>query len=87
MHFAESKFIMPYLLGDRLELHPVVIIIVLLVGGEFGGLLLGGSIGALLGMFFAAPIAALLRVIIRALSPPYQPAPAPQSRRARSNAF
>lgn len=65
MHFAESKFIMPYLLGDRLELHPVVIIIVLLVGGEFGGLLLGNSIGALLGMFFAAPIAALLRVIIR----------------------
>ena len=65
LHFAESKFIMPKLLGDRLELHPVVIIIVLLVGGEFGGLLLGGSMGALLGMFFAAPIAALLRVIIR----------------------
>ena len=65
MHFAESKFIMPILLGDRLELHPVVIIVTLLIGGEFGGLLLGGSVGALLGMFFAAPIAALLRVIIR----------------------
>lgn len=65
MHFAESKFIMPILLGDRLELHPVVIIVALLIGGEFGGLLLGGSIGALLGMFFAAPLAALLRVIIR----------------------
>ncbi len=65
MHFAESKFIMPILLGDRLELHPVVIIVTLLIGGEFGGLLLGSSIGALLGMFFAAPIAALLRVAIR----------------------
>ena len=65
LHFAESKFIMPMLIGDRMELHPVVIIVVLLMGGEFGGLLLGGSLGALLGMFFAAPVAAILRVMIR----------------------
>ena len=65
LHFAESKFIMPMLIGDRMELHPVVIIVVLLIGGEMGGLLLGGSIGALLGMFFAAPVAAILRVMIR----------------------
>jgi Predicted permease len=56
MHFAESKFVMPMLIGERMNLHPVVIIIVLLIGQEFGGLL---------GMFFAAPIAALLRVIVR----------------------
>ncbi len=56
MHFAESKFIMPMLIGDRMELHPVVIIVVLLIGQEFGGLL---------GMFFAAPIAAIIRVIVR----------------------
>jgi predicted PurR-regulated permease PerM len=56
MHFLESKFVMPMLIGERMELHPVVIIIVLLVGQEFGGLL---------GMFFAAPVASLLRVIIR----------------------
>jgi predicted PurR-regulated permease PerM len=56
MHFAESKFIMPMLIGERMNLHPVVIILVLLVGQEFGGLL---------GMFFAAPIAALARVVIR----------------------
>jgi predicted PurR-regulated permease PerM len=56
MHFAESKFIMPYLIGDRMELHPVIVIVVLLIGQEFGGLL---------GMFFAAPIAALIRVLIR----------------------
>jgi predicted PurR-regulated permease PerM len=56
MHFAESKVIMPMLIGERMHLHPVVIIIVLLIGQEFGGLI---------GMFFAAPVAALLRVIIR----------------------
>jgi predicted PurR-regulated permease PerM len=56
LHFVESKFVMPYMIGDRMKLHPVVIIVVLLIGQEFGGLL---------GMFFAAPFAALLRVIIR----------------------
>lgn len=55
LHFTESKFIMPLLIGDSLDLHPVVIIVVLLVGGEFGGLL---------GMFFAAPVAALARVML-----------------------
>ena len=56
LHFVESKFIMPLLVGDRLRLHPVVIIVVLLIGQEFAGLL---------GMFFAAPIAALVRVMFR----------------------
>lgn len=56
LHFAESKFIMPILIGERMNLHPVVIIVVLLIGAEFGGLL---------GMFFAAPVAALLRVALR----------------------
>jgi predicted PurR-regulated permease PerM len=54
LHFAESKFIMPYLIGNRMKLHPVVVIVVLLIGQEFAGLL---------GMFFAAPIASLLREI------------------------
>lgn len=56
LHFAESKFLLPWLIGERMELHPVVVIIVLLIGQEFGGLL---------GMFFAAPVAALARVIVR----------------------
>lgn len=56
LHFVESKFIMPLLIGDRMELHAVVIIVVLLIGGEFAGLL---------GMFFAPPIAAIIRVIAR----------------------
>lgn len=56
MHFAESKFIMPKLIGDRLKIHPAVVIIVLLVGAEFFGLI---------GMFLAAPAAAIIRIIIR----------------------
>ncbi|HZO89100.1 MAG TPA: AI-2E family transporter [Chthonomonadaceae bacterium] len=65
LHFAESKFIMPLIIGDRMELHPVIIIVVLLIGGNLGGLLIGGQLGALLGMFFAAPVAALVRVMVR----------------------
>lgn len=65
LHFAESKFIMPMIIGDRMELHPAVIIVVLLIGGEIGGLLIGGQVGALLGMFFAAPVAAIIRVLVR----------------------
>jgi predicted PurR-regulated permease PerM len=56
MHFAESKFIMPKLIGHRMKLHPAVVLIVLLIGAEFLGLL---------GMFLAAPIAAIIRELIR----------------------
>lgn len=56
MHFAESKFIMPRLIGERMQLHPAVVIIVLLIGAEFFGLL---------GMFVAAPVAAVVRNLLR----------------------
>ena len=56
MHFAESKFIMPQLIGQRLRLHPAVVIIVLLIGAEFFGIV---------GMFLAAPVAAVIRELIR----------------------
>jgi len=56
MHFAESKFIMPYLIGDRLRLHPALVIIVLLIGAEFFGIV---------GMFLAAPVAAMVRELVR----------------------
>jgi predicted PurR-regulated permease PerM len=55
MHFAESKFIMPKLIGDRMKLHPALVIIVLLIGAEFFGLL---------GMFLAAPVAAVAKELI-----------------------
>ncbi len=56
VHFAESKFIMPRLIGTRLHLHPAIVLAVLLVGAEFFGLI---------GMFVAAPIAAIVRDVFR----------------------
>lgn len=56
LQFVESKFIMPKLIGDRMQLHPALIIIVLLIGAEFFGVL---------GMFLAAPVASVIRVLVR----------------------
>ena len=56
LHLIESKFILPILLGDRLKLHPVFVIIALLIGGQFAGLP---------GMFLAAPVAAIGRMMYR----------------------
>ncbi len=55
MHVLESKLLMPKLIGDRVNLHPVTVIVALLVGKEWFGLL---------GMLVATPIAALVKVII-----------------------
>lgn len=60
MHLVESKIIMPKFLGHRLHLHAAIILIVLLIGGEFFGLM--GMF--LMGMFLAAPVAALARVLV-----------------------
>ncbi len=49
----ESKLVMPKVIGHQAALHPVVVIIALLIGGEFLGIL---------GMFVAVPIVAILRV-------------------------
>lgn len=55
MHVFESKILMPQFLGHALNLHAAVILVALLIGGEFFGLM---------GMFLAAPVAAFLRLII-----------------------
>ena len=55
LHLVESKLLMPKFIGHRIHLHAAVVIIVLLIGAEFFGLL---------GMFLAAPIAAIGRVLI-----------------------
>ncbi|MEO7717239.1 MAG: AI-2E family transporter [Capsulimonas sp.] len=55
MHLVESKLIMPKFIGHKIHLHAAVVIIVLLIGGEFFGLI---------GMFMAAPIAAFGRVLL-----------------------
>ncbi|MGI6712949.1 MAG: AI-2E family transporter [Bacillota bacterium] len=51
----ESSIISPKIIGDSVGLHPLVIIFVLLLGGYLFGIL---------GMLFAVPITAVMRVII-----------------------
>jgi len=55
MHLLESKLLMPKLIGDRVNLHPVSVIVALLLGKAWLGLL---------GMLIATPIAAVVKVII-----------------------
>lgn len=54
IHQLEGNIISPRILGNRVGLHPLLIILVLLAGGELYGLT---------GMLLAVPIAAILRVI------------------------
>lgn len=51
----ESGVISPQIMGHSIGLPPLVIIIALLAGGQFGGIV---------GMIFAVPVAAILKVII-----------------------
>jgi len=56
LHLFESKVLMPRILGEKLGIHPVIIIISLLVGYELLGLL---------GMFIAPPAVAMIRFILQ----------------------
>lgn len=47
--------IMPKIIGDRVDLHPVLVILVLLVSGKFFGLM---------GMFFGVPVAVVIRNVM-----------------------
>lgn len=51
----ESYYLTPRIVGDKVGLSPVTVIIVLLVGGQVGGLL---------GMLLAIPIAGAIKVLI-----------------------
>lgn len=55
MHFVESKVLLPRIIGHEVDLHPVSVIIVLLVGLEFFGFL---------GVFLAVPVAAVLKIVL-----------------------
>lgn len=56
MHLVESKVVMPRVIGYRIQLHPAVVIIVLLIGAEFFGMW---------GMFLAAPVAAVVKAMFQ----------------------
>lgn len=55
-HGLESMFITPRVMGDRIGLHPVVIMLAVLIGAEFFGLS---------GIFLAVPFTAVLNVLMR----------------------
>lgn len=58
VQLLENQIVVPHIMGHTIDLHPVVIIISLLIGGQLWGIL---------GMMLAVPAAALLRVLIKQL--------------------
>lgn len=58
IHQVENQIVVPNIMGHTIDLHPVIIIISLLIGGQLLGII---------GMLLAVPAAALLRVLIRQL--------------------
>jgi predicted PurR-regulated permease PerM len=54
----EGSFITPKIMGDHVGLHPVYIILSLLIGGMFFGVI---------GMLFAVPVVLIIRVILKNL--------------------
>ena len=51
----DSNLITPVLVGDSVGLHPMLVIILVLLGGAMAGPL---------GMLFAVPVAAIIKVIV-----------------------
>lgn len=58
IHQFENHIVVPNIMGHTIALHPVVVIISLLIGGQLLGII---------GMMMAVPAAALLRVIVKQL--------------------
>ncbi|BBB92878.1 MAG TPA: AI-2E family transporter [Methylomusa anaerophila] len=58
IHQIENHVVVPNIMGHTIELHPVIIIISLLVGGQLAGIA---------GMILAVPVTALLRVLLKHL--------------------
>lgn len=58
VQLIENQIVVPNIMGHTIDLHPVIIIISLLIGGQLWGIF---------GMMLAVPAAALLRVLIRQL--------------------
>lgn len=57
----DGWFIVPKIVGDSVKLHPVVVLLVILIGGNLFGLI---------GMLLAVPLAAFIRLLILRLFPP-----------------
>ncbi|MFA6040587.1 MAG: AI-2E family transporter, partial [Methylophilus sp.] len=59
---VESYLLTPYLVGDRIGLHPVVVILALLAGGQLFGFA---------GVLLALPVSAAIAVGLRNLKQSY----------------
>lgn len=64
--FLESFFVTPRLVGDRIGLHPIVVIFAILAGGSLFGFF---------GVLLALPVAAVIMVWLRFLMKRYQESP------------
>ncbi|MCD8174624.1 MAG: AI-2E family transporter [Phascolarctobacterium sp.] len=57
-YHIDTNFIMPRIMRKRIDLHPVILILALLIGAKLFGIL---------GMLFAVPVAAIYRVLYKEL--------------------
>jgi predicted PurR-regulated permease PerM len=62
VHLIEGFVLTPRILGDRLQLHPLFVII---------GLIIGGSLFGILGIILALPVMAIMKVILESIKEPY----------------
>lgn len=58
IHQIENHIVVPNIMGHTIDLHPVIVIISLLIGGQLLGIV---------GMMIAVPVTAMLRVLIKQL--------------------
>lgn len=58
IHQLENHIVVPKIMGHSIDLHPVIVIISLLIGGQLLGVV---------GMILAVPVAAILRVLFKHL--------------------
>lgn len=61
-HLVENMVLTPWLVGDRIGLHPVAVIFAILLGGHFFGFV---------GILLALPVAAIVMVLLRHLKQYY----------------
>ena len=54
----DANFLMPRIVGKKIDLHPVILILSLIIGAKLYGIL---------GMLFAVPVAAVYRVLYKEL--------------------
>ena len=55
-------FISPKIMSNSVDVHPAIVIVVLLVGSAIGGSM-AGLVGSVVGMLFSIPLAAILKTV------------------------